>query len=317
VTTVLGDSYRGKIENNILKFQPAAAALEEVIPKLKDAKCDLLVLLADASRDETIALAKKFPLFNIVMTSGGAEVPPKDATPIEGTKAKLIEVGGKGMYAIVLGLYDDPAEAIRYQRVPLDARFGESTQMKQVMASYQDQLKELGLEGLGIKPSMHTSGRTFVGSKACSECHSKAYAIWKKTPHAKALETLVNLDPPRQFDAECLSCHVTGWEPQKFYPFVGGFRSLEKTPELAGNGCENCHGPGSKHAAAERGEIKATEAELEKLRKEMRLSIKTDAERHKVIDNCLQCHDGDNSLEFHGGEAFDKYWPKVEHHGKD
>jgi hypothetical protein len=125
----------------------------------------------------------------------------------------------------------------------------------------------------------------------------------------------VHLDPPRQYDPECLSCHVTGWEPQKFMPYTGGFASLEKTPLLAGNGCENCHGPGSQHVAAETAGTNL--ADMNRLRKEMHLSIKTDAEKRKVIDNCLQCHDPDNSIEFKGGDAFNVYWPKVEHHGKD
>jgi len=189
--------------------------------------------------------------------------------------------------------------------------------MKQVMVSYQDQLKLLGLDGLGIRSSAHPSGNQFVGSQACGECHTKAYSIWKRTPHAHALETLVHLDPPRQFDAECLSCHVTGWEPQRFSPFASGYLSAEKTPQLAGNGCENCHGPGSAHVAAERGDVKASDADLERLRKKMHLSIKSDADRRRVIDNCLQCHDLDNSINFHGGEAFDEYWKKIEHHGTD
>ena len=37
-----------------------------------------------------------------------------------------------------------------------------------------------------------------------------------------------------------LSCHVTGWDPQRFHPFVGGYDSQQKTPQLADNGCENC-----------------------------------------------------------------------------
>lgn len=316
VASVIGDEYRKAVNNQDVKFKPAETAIKDVLPKLAAEKCDLLVLLSNASKNESIALAKKFPQFNIVMTAGGAEEPPKLAETVPGTKTTLIELGPKSMYAIVLGIYGDK-EPIRYQRVPLDARFGDSERMKKVMIAYQDQLKELGLSGLGIKASAHSTGRQFVGTQECKDCHTQAYAVWKKTPHAGALATLEHLDPPRQFDPECLSCHVTGWEPQKFFPFAGGYLNDQKTPQLGGNGCENCHGPGSAHVAAESGQVKASPAELEKLRKEMRLSMATDAERRRVIDTCLQCHDIDNSIEFKGGEAFDKYWPKVEHHGKD
>ncbi|HTQ39162.1 MAG TPA: multiheme c-type cytochrome [Pirellulales bacterium] len=317
VLSVLGDEQRSQVNNQDLQFQPADKAIADGLPKLTAAKCDFLVLLASATQDESIALAKKYPQFQIVVSAGGAEVPPKQATVIEGTATRLIELGSKGMYAIVLGLYDNSPDSIRYQRVPLDARFGDSARMKRVLASYQDQLKDIGLEGLGLKPAAYPGGRKFVGSQACSECHTQAYAVWKKTPHAQALETLAHLDPPRQSDPECLSCHVTGWEPQKFFPWDGGYLSLDKTPALAGNGCENCHGPASNHVAAETFQIKASEADKERYRAELRLSLKSDADRRKVIDICLKCHDIDNSINFKGGDAFDQYWPKVEHHGKD
>jgi hypothetical protein len=318
VTSVLGNEERAKVNNQDIQLQSADEALKQIMPKLQAEHCDLLVLLAEATKSETTDLAKKFPQFQIVVSSGGAEVPPKQATTLEGTSTQLIELGAKGMYAIVLGLYGGQGpDAIRYQRVPLDSRFGDSARMKRALASYQEQLKEKGLAELGAVPIGHPSGPAFVGSETCGECHTHAYAIWKKTPHATALDTLEHLDPPRQYDPECLSCHVTGWEPQKYFPFTGGYLSLEKTPQLAGNGCENCHGPGANHVAAESGAKKFTQVEQDNFRRQMRLSLKTEDGRRKVIDICLKCHDIDNSLEFKGGEAFDTYWPKVEHPGKD
>ncbi len=316
VTSIVGDEYRRSVNDRDIQFKPAEKAIVEVLPKLQAAKCDLLVLLSHASRAESESLAKKFPQFAVVVSAGGADEPPAEAAIVPGTKTQLIEVGHKGMYAIVLGLYDDPSQT-RYQRVPLDARFVDSKRMIQIMAAYQDQLKQLGLEGLGLKPAKHVSGETFVGSQVCGDCHTKAYAIWKDTPHAHALDTLANLDPSRQFDPECLSCHVTGWEPQKYFPFIGGYLNAGKTPLLAGNGCENCHGPGSAHVGAETGEMKASEADIERFRDEMRLSLATQEGRRKAIDNCLQCHDIDNSIGFKNGDAFDEYWQKVKHSGKD
>jgi len=308
VTAVLSDKSRKQVVNASIKTKPAVEALNEVLAKPELKNCDYRVLLSYGSVEESTELAKKFPQFQFVITAGGGAEPPKTPTKISGTKTLLLETGIKGAFVVVVGLYDKNIETAKYQRVPMDARFKESPQILVLKGSLQDQLKELGFEGLGLKPGnvQHPTGRQFIGSETCGDCHTKAYDIWKKTPHAKATKTLVDLKPARQFDPECISCHVTGWEPQKFFPFASGFLALEKTPKLADNGCENCHGPGKEHADAENAENTA-DSKLKTLRQQMRLK------KAEARANCVACHDLDNSPNF----DFDKYWPEVEHKGKD
>ena len=176
------------------------------------------------------------------------------------------------MYVIVLGIYDDPEQPLRFQRVPLDHRFEDSTEMQAMLVSYQEELEGVGLEGLGIT-SVNNPAGVFVGSAVCADCHSEATKVFDATPHAHATDTLLHLDPPRQFDPECLSCHVTGWNPQKYFPYTSGYLGTQATPHLTGNGCENCHGPGGAHAAAEGGEEEVSEEILEQLRAAMRRKI--------------------------------------------
>jgi hypothetical protein len=309
VTAVIGDSARKAINNDDVKLKPADEALADVLPELQKAHCDHLILLASATMAETKALAAKFPQFDFVITSGGAAEPPREPAVINGTKTRLIEVGQKGEYANVIGFFNDPQQPIRTRVVPLSAKLGESDEMHDLMAAYQDQLKQLELSGLGVTPVRHPTGRQFVGSKICGDCHTKAYAIWIKTPHAKALDTLANLKPARQYDPECLSCHVTGWDAEKFYPYQGGYSSLAKTPTLAHNGCENCHGPGSAHVAAQSGEQVDGKDVTEKQRAEFAAEMRAT----KSVDTCIKCHDDDNSINF----KFETYWPKVEHKGND
>ena len=166
-------------------------------------------------------------------------------------------------------------------------------------------------------PRPHPTSRRFVGSETCGECHTKAMAIWSKTPHAHATDSLVRppntrADIPRQFDPECLSCHVTGWDPQKYTPLDSGYLSLTATPKLQHNGCENCHGPGSAHVAAENGEGNPTAEQTSKLRAAMRLPIAGGVAEAK----CRECHDEDNSPDF-SHKGFAEYWKEVEHRGKD
>jgi hypothetical protein len=307
ITCVLGEAEAAQVKNDAIEVLPAAQSLATVAGELAKARCTHHILLAWASPDETKALAAKFPQFDIVVTAGGADEPPAQL-PVLPTKARLVELGHKGMFAVAIGL-NAGADTFRSQRVPLDARWGESPDMIKLLAAYQSQLESLGLTGLGLVPLRHPSGRRFAGSAACEDCHQESYDVWKETPHAKALTTLEEQSPRRDGDPECLSCHVVGWAPQRFEPFEGGFAGMATTPHLAHQGCENCHGPAAAHTAVERGDVRASTVERDRLRAELAMSIDTPEGKQKVINNCLECHDLDNSPQF----DFDEYWPQVEH----
>ena len=320
VTAVLGRKHLPIVENNSeIHWKDPTEALNNVMPALQGEQCDLLVLMVHADPNEADALARKFPQFDLVATTGGAGEPPNRIHPIEGTSSLRIEAGHKGMYVIVLGIYDDPEPSVRFQRVPLDHRFDDSPEMKAMLVTYQEELKRTGLDGLGVTGVKNPNGQ-FVGSAVCADCHTEATEIFEATPHAHATETLVHLNPQRHFDPECLSCHATGWNPQKYFPYASGFLGLESTPHLTGNGCENCHGPGGAHAAAESGEEEASDEDLERLRAAMRLKIVENEgnldgqvfQEAVVVKMCMECHDTDNSPDF----DFQEYWPQVEHEGK-
>jgi hypothetical protein len=312
VTAVLGKQFQREVENALVdksqvEMRDSEAALKEIVPELKR-NADYLVLLANATQNEAVALAQKFPEFNAVVCAADSDLPSDRMETIKGTDTLLIAVGRKGAYSVVLGLYNDPKEPVRYQRVPLDSRFPPSPEMKRLMATFQEQLKVIGFRDLGFRPVAHPLAEQngcFVGSKACESCHEKSYEIWKKSRHAKAYETLAKLDPPRNFDPECVSCHVVGWHAVKPFPYKTGFESVEKTPLLVNAGCEGCHGPGEKHCNAELGSD-------ESLRKKYRQAVVVTKEQCKK-EQCSTCHDVDNSPEFN----FDLYWPLVEHYEKE
>jgi len=301
VTSVLGSKYQREIHNPDVEMADPQAALLPLVARMRS-DCDLMILLAHATQDESAALARRFPQFDVVVTSDGPPVPPAEPVRIEGSKALLIEVGERVKDAVVLGWFG-PA-SWRYQRVPLDARFALSPRMKARMAAYQEDLRQLGLEGLGVRPAPHprkASQGDFIGAEKCGTCHEAQYDKWKKTGHARATQTLVELDPPRQFDPECLACHVTGWHAQACFPYETGYLGEQLTPKLAGVGCENCHGPGGAHAAAEIGADKARQEEQQAA---LRL---TQADAKRLV--CVRCHDVTNSPDF----DFDAYWPDIAH----
>jgi hypothetical protein len=93
----------------------------------------------------------------------------------------------------------------------------------------------------GKLPTPPAKGQAgYVGNEACSDCHDEAVEFWKTTRHAGAWKTLV--DRGQQFDYECTSCHVTGWDQP-------GGSNLAFNEPLRDVGCETCHGPGSIHVA--------------------------------------------------------------------
>ena len=318
VTAVVGKTYLAQLAGNPdLKTIEPEKLLDAAVPLLKR-RADYLVLLAQTTRKEAIELGKRYPDFNLVICSdhinGGTE-PPDHAEEINKGGTKLIEVGEKGMYAVVLGLYDDPRQPLRYQRVTLDSRFPSSPQMVALMAAYQGQLKDLGLSGLGIHPLPHPLrpfNGDYVGSEACNaNCHEESFRVWKKSPHSRAFATLKNTNPPRNYDPECVSCHVVGWNPTGFFPYKSGYLSEKETPKLINVGCEDCHGPGQLHVRAENW---GTPAQQKAARKTVVITKEEMANpKMQGKPSCWSCHDLDNSPEFN----FNLYWPFVKHYERE
>jgi hypothetical protein len=101
----------------------------------------------------------------------------------------------------------------------------------------------------------HGTEVRFVGPGTCIEkCHVQQGNSWAETRMAKSFDALrpgvyarekemVGLDPDADYthDEACLPCHTTG------YGMVGGFKSIEETPEMAGVTCEACHGAGGQY----------------------------------------------------------------------
>ncbi len=279
-------------------------------------RANFSVLLFFGTEEAAKKLAQQVAGFDLIVASGGYGEPTYRPESIEGTKTQLIYTGDKAMYAGLVGLYS--GQPMKYARVALTHEFADAPEMRQLMADYQQQLKAIGLDGLGLLPPVpHSSGQKFVGTTACGKCHTQALDVWKSSAHAEATDHLVKPpqergDVARHFDPECLSCHVTGWNPQEYFPYESGYLSLDSSRHLTGSGCENCHGPGSQHAAAEEPGSKVTADVRDQLREEMKLPFE------RAREKCMECHDLDNSPDFHEEDAFEEvYWPQVEHYGLD
>jgi len=104
-------------------------------------------------------------------------------------------------------------------------------------SAYQE-ARQLLLKGGAPRPlTAFPEGRN-LGASACSSCHAKEHAHWKKSAHAQALKTLRKKRSAK--DTGCLSCHAiekrVAQSPDDYYK--------------EGVSCEACHGPGEDHVAA-------------------------------------------------------------------
>lgn len=116
---------------------------------------------------------------------------------------------------------------------------------------------------------------TYVGIKTCTVCHSGGLAqtkapSWAKTAHASIFRDGVNGVASDHYASSCLGCHTVGYDTDPAamnggfddiaaelkwtFPTVlkpGTFEALPDALKNVGNiQCENCHGPGSQHAAS-------------------------------------------------------------------
>jgi hypothetical protein len=287
---------------DMLKVKPPRDVLPGVLADLEK-DTDVQVLLVQGPPDEAKTLAETFPGFDIVVsTSLFSDLLDEGVQKLNGDKTLLIQVGQKGKYAGVVGLYQDPKNRFLYKRVSLQQRYdGRAEPMRKLIEDdLQAALKQQRVVENYVRRDFVNGapGATFAGAETCKSCHPNTYSRWASTKHAQAFEDIVR-DPKgervdHQFDAECITCHTTGFE------YNSGWVSAELTPYLKGNQCENCHGPGSKHAA---------EPDNADVRKVMARSA-AEASRGGL---CNRCHDEDNSPHFN----FEKYFGQIVHNKLD
>lgn len=128
-----------------------------------------------------------------------------------------------------------------------DRKFNFSTKLKSiyhipVFAQIDEELKKERKDVVLLKSAPEAKVSSYVGDKACRDCHKNEYNSWSKTGHAKSFETLKKTN--EQTTVRCLRCHTTG------YGKASGFIDEDNTPYLKEVGCESCHGPGRDHVDA-------------------------------------------------------------------
>lgn len=306
VVGVVAPSVSKEIRDPSVTFDPVNAALENILKndkRIQETKPQFLVLLFQGSADEAKLVAAKFPQFQVILCLSAEEEPSGRPDMVGNTM--IVSVGHKGRYVGLVGVYptgkaNKPYD-LHYQLVALGEEYetppgrDADNPILTLLEKYSKEVKDR--DYLAHYPqTLHPVQRaypdaTYVGSEKCKKCHEHAYEVWKASPHAHAYHDLVEAKRPslRQFDGECVGCHVTG------FGYNGGFTDEQKTPLLKDNGCENCHGPCSVHVKGDKSpKMLALINPLKTPPKE------TDAQKQQRMNrldlSCQKCHDIDNDV---------------------
>jgi hypothetical protein len=310
-----------KLEDNV--NEAVKAAMSE--KAFQDAKPELLVLLFQGTLEDAkkIALSTKLPKFDAIAIPWPEEEARSD--PIKVGKTLIFSAGQRGRNVSVLGAYrtnnpEKPFE-FRYQLVAIGPQYetpsgqDASNPIHELLQDYAQSVKNNNmLEKFTKHPSKHPTqlllpGSKYVGTDKCKQCHEAAYNVWSNSGHSHAYDSLVKkaVRPSlRQFDGECLRCHVTG------FGYESGFVNQAESSKLINVGCESCHGPGSEHVK------KPNDPKIQAIInpwkhnpkvKNLQGAAAQDMKMLLINDSCAVCHDLDNSVNF----KVEPYWKKVEH----
>jgi len=244
---------------------------------------DKLIILLVSSSDETlIEKLRRIRAVDLLVKVGYAD--EAELAEPTGWLPAVISTGRLGKYIAGFTIPIDSDATLtnaEFFSIPIDADYPRDPQVVQIIDKYQLQLQvENLIENEDMLPRLATpEGLQFVGNSACSDCHGEIYEKWKNFKHGHALDTLVNRN--RLFDPECVTCHTVGMS------YMGGYRSREKTPDLAHVGCESCHGPANAH-------------------------LEDVSAQYQVIFNaCEDCHNHETSPAFEANR--EKYMSQIRH----
>jgi hypothetical protein len=323
VASIIGPTMmKNNLDRSLTFDMDDGAVVKKLLAGFDADKVDIRVLLYGGPFEEAKRFAERFPQFRAIIYQSPEDDPPERPTRVGDTA--LITTGQKGKYVGLFGVYRTGQAnrpfALYYQLVLVGPEYetpADQVQSQPILALMEEYARDVRAKNyLARYPKMKHliqnqdayKNAEYVGSEACKKCHEESYKVWKNSPHAHAYDTLVKAQRPslRQFDGECVKCHVTGFEN------VTGFTNEKDSVKLKDVGCENCHGPGSLHVKNQN--VRKTDAKLNDLMNPYRTPAKeTPAEKEKRLfrlgDACQHCHDHDNDVNWNIAK-----WAKIEHH---
>jgi len=269
--------------DSMLTIDPATA-VRELLPALR-AKVDLVVLFAHVSQRRTQQMCDEIKGIDLAVSGGDGFVnhKPTEVGNDSTGKSLILEAGQQGKYVGALKfVVSETGKILRYdhQMHSLDKNVKDDSLVAFKVGEFKNHLREVRKreaveQAMGTEQAVSAPKQEkFLGAQMCARCHASAFESWKDSPHAKSMASLEHKQ--MESSAECLKCHVTGFNQPNGYP--------NSQAELGSVSCESCHGQGTLHGA---GEFVARPAP----------------------QTCTTCHDAKNSPKF----DYASYWARMAH----
>lgn len=279
---LIDDSLFDRSIHSGLSIQSPADFLRKDLRSLiKKNKIDFPILLMHSGKRRlSEKIFETFPEFRIVITGHTDDPDNEDMKePIirDGRGLFFADNRGRRLGKInIEGKLKKESYQLKHTWIPLDETIEDDASLEPFFDKYKREVKALFFRRAALRKKIKET-TPYVSSGGCVACHEEITKKWKETPHARALETLKRVE--QSYDAECIKCHVTGFEKE-------GYVSDKVTPDLGGVQCESCHGPGKAHSRD--------------------VDVKYGQVTRKT---CLQCHTKSKDPKF----SYQSYWKRVQH----
>lgn len=257
-------------------IEDAGRSAEEAL-SYTEKNADVTVVMFSGGPAQARKLVRRYRGIDVVIVTHGS-IPSPQIVQIN--DSLLISAGTRGKY---LGRVDacrkDGKWNFSGRFVVLDNKIPKDPVLQATYSKYQVRVQQFVKKGAEQgKGNLAKDFSPVHVATECRTCHGNVYKDWLATPHAYALDTLVERN--EHYNPECVGCHTTGYRK-------GGFVSFETTPQYKGIQCVSCHGPMKGHIDLHSGIRETSEAE---------------AMRGQEVtkDTCLRCHtpERDNDFDF-------------------
>ncbi len=273
------------------RWENPSASARKWLPELRE-KCDFVIALACMPIKDAIQLAIDNSGIDLIL-NGFEHQSAMPSIKVSQSTIVYAEDEAKSLGELRFSLKSGQAD-VQPLNHRLTRKVADDPEIAAFMVKAQAQIstRQTELARTTAHSHTHSHGHThthgsiqsaavsnFVTSQTCGNCHADAFEVWETSAHAHAIDILKR--EKKEFDTQCVVCHVTGsGQP-------GGFEDLYRTAHLANVQCEACHGQGREHSQ------QPTVVKMKSL----------------GPNSCVTCHNRSNSPEF----EFVSYWESIKH----